>query len=207
MFHRTFIALRRPGCLRAGKFAYFLVLKMKNASCKSSTYSQIIFIIPFLCTPVQSFPRLPAITSSATLNNLPPPPTPTPELRPEFLLVRDGGAPYNIQNAPGASDIKVCAGGCLYDLEDYDGGNNDCLNYACVCKNYSSFYSKLELCISASCSDDSSDMLTASSVFSLWCTPAINDGAVTSSFSVSPPVTAPLQYPKCTWSRRPEELC
>jgi hypothetical protein len=77
----------------------------------------------------------------------------------------------------GYEDMLVCAQQCLVG---YVGeGGYGCDNYACACKNFSPINQQVYFCISSSCPGDTSDIVTASSVFSVYCTPAavaINTG-------------------------------
>jgi CFEM domain len=76
---------------------------------------------------------------------------------------------YDLRNAAGYEDILSCAEGCVYTVED--GGYLGCNDYDCLCKNHNPEFQKREACISNSCMGDKSDLATASSISSVWCTP------------------------------------
>ena len=78
--------------------------------------------------------------------------------------------PYEITSAAGYSAMPTCAQYCVLNIDG--DAYVDCANYACLCKNYATASQLLSACITNGCTGDTSDIATASSIFSAYCAPA-----------------------------------
>jgi hypothetical protein len=112
--------------------------------------------------------------------------TPGPDLASyqffEADLRRRGGP--NLNTIQGLSDLQVCAQFCLGWLVGFDAGSPaaDCNDYTCLCRNSDSGFAYLSSCYSKDCTDDSTDLSSVTSIFSVYCatTPPSTPAASTS---------------------------